>query len=160
MLPCPVSSLLRFLGLAVFLVAVAAALWWADLPLPAVIFVMALALLITWTIEWLSWRREQGSPADELHHRPAPLETAEAPSTPAGAAREAESGRSASGEDAAAGPREEGAREPEPVEQAASATAEEHPVVADAAQTPGKRKETSRTPGDEDVKPKAPRPAS
>ena len=61
-------SLLRFLGLAAFLVAVAAALWWADLPLPAVISVMALALLIAWTIEWLSWRREQGRPADEFRH--------------------------------------------------------------------------------------------
>ena len=92
-------SLLRFLGLAVFLVAVAAALWWADLPLPAVIFVMALALLIAWTIEWLSWRVEQGTPADELHQRPAPLETAEPPSTPAGAAPEVESGPSARGEE-------------------------------------------------------------
>ena len=92
-------SLLRFLGLAVFLVAVAAALWWADLPLPAVIFVMALALLIAWTIEWLSWRLEQGTSPDELHQRPAPLQTSESASTPAGAAPEAESARSARGEE-------------------------------------------------------------
>jgi hypothetical protein len=50
--------LLRFFALATFLVTVALALWLADLSRLVVGIVMAVALLLTWTVEWVAWREE------------------------------------------------------------------------------------------------------
>jgi outer membrane biosynthesis protein TonB len=51
-------SILRLLALAGFLLTVALALWLAELRPLLVILVMAVALLVAWTIEWLSWRQD------------------------------------------------------------------------------------------------------
>jgi hypothetical protein len=50
--------LLRFFALAAFLVTVALALWLAELPPLFVGIVMAVALLLAWTVEWVAWREE------------------------------------------------------------------------------------------------------
>jgi outer membrane biosynthesis protein TonB len=50
--------MLRLLALAGFLLTVALALWLAELRALLVILVMAVALLVAWTIEWLSWRQD------------------------------------------------------------------------------------------------------
>ena len=51
-------SIFRLLALAGFLLTVALALWLAELRPLWVIIVMAAALLVAWTIEWLSWRQD------------------------------------------------------------------------------------------------------
>jgi hypothetical protein len=51
-------SIFRLLALAGFLLTVALALWLAELRPLFVIIVMAAALLVAWTIEWLSWRQD------------------------------------------------------------------------------------------------------
>jgi outer membrane biosynthesis protein TonB len=51
--------LLRFAALAAFLVTVALALWLAELSALFVGIVMAVALLIAWTAEWVAWREER-----------------------------------------------------------------------------------------------------
>jgi hypothetical protein len=53
--PGPVD-LLRLAALALFLALVAVGLWLLDATWWAVILVMAGALLVAWTIEWLAWR--------------------------------------------------------------------------------------------------------
>ena len=50
--------LLRFFALAAFLVTVALALWLAELSRLFVGIVMAVALLLAWTVEWVAWREE------------------------------------------------------------------------------------------------------
>ena len=54
-MPGPVD-LLRLAALALFLALVAVGLWLLDATWWAVILVMAGALLVAWTIEWLAWR--------------------------------------------------------------------------------------------------------
>jgi outer membrane biosynthesis protein TonB len=56
-------SISRLLALAGFLLTVALALWLAELRPLLVIAVMAVALLVAWTIEWLSWRQDVLRPA-------------------------------------------------------------------------------------------------
>jgi outer membrane biosynthesis protein TonB len=51
-------SIFRLLALAGFLLTVALALWLAELRPLLVVLVMAAALLVAWTVEWLSWRQE------------------------------------------------------------------------------------------------------
>jgi outer membrane biosynthesis protein TonB len=51
-------SIFRLLALAGFLLTVALALWLAELRPLWVVVVMALALLVAWTVEWLSWRQD------------------------------------------------------------------------------------------------------
>ncbi len=51
-------SIFRLLALAGFLLTVALALWLAELRPLYVVLVMAAALLVAWTIEWLSWRQD------------------------------------------------------------------------------------------------------
>jgi len=51
-------SIFRLLALAGFLLTVALALWLAELRPLLVVIVMAVALLVAWTVEWLSWRRD------------------------------------------------------------------------------------------------------
>ncbi|MGH3042214.1 MAG: hypothetical protein ACRDNG_10855, partial [Gaiellaceae bacterium] len=51
-------SIFRLLALAGFLLTVALALWLAELRPLLVIVVMAVALLVAWAIEWLSWRQD------------------------------------------------------------------------------------------------------
>jgi hypothetical protein len=51
-------SIFRLLALAGFLLTVALALWLAELRPLFVVIVMALGLLLAWTVEWLSWRQE------------------------------------------------------------------------------------------------------
>ena len=51
-------SIFRLLALAGFLLTVALALWLAELRPLLVVVVMALALLVAWTVEWLSWRQD------------------------------------------------------------------------------------------------------
>jgi hypothetical protein len=51
-------SIFRLLALAGFLLTVALALWLAELRPLFVVIVMALALLLAWAVEWLSWRQE------------------------------------------------------------------------------------------------------
>ena len=51
-------SIFRLLALAGFLLTVALALWLAELRPLLVILVMAAALLVAWTVEWLSWRQD------------------------------------------------------------------------------------------------------
>jgi len=51
-------SIFRLLALAGFLLTVALALWLAELRPLLVVIVMAAALLLAWTVEWLSWRRD------------------------------------------------------------------------------------------------------
>ena len=51
-------SIFRLLALAGFLLTVALALWLAELRPLLVVVVMAAALLVAWTIEWLSWRQD------------------------------------------------------------------------------------------------------
>ena len=51
-------SIFRLLALAGFLLTVALALWLAELRPLLVIIVMAVALLVAWAIEWLSWRQD------------------------------------------------------------------------------------------------------
>jgi hypothetical protein len=51
-------SIFRLLALAGFLLTVALALWLAELRPLLVIIVMGAALLVAWTIEWLSWRQD------------------------------------------------------------------------------------------------------
>jgi outer membrane biosynthesis protein TonB len=53
--PGPVD-LLRLAALALFLALVAVGLWLLDATWWAVVLVMAGALLVAWTIEWLAWR--------------------------------------------------------------------------------------------------------
>ena len=82
-------SIYRLLALAGFLLTVALALWLAELRPLLVIVVMAAALLIAWTIEWLSWRQDvirlatEGVVAEEEAVLPAPPPPAfaEAPPT-------------------------------------------------------------------------------
>jgi hypothetical protein len=77
--PGPVD-LLRLAALALFLALVAVGLWLLDATWWAVILVMAGALLVAWTIEWLAWRGPR-PPAlvremsDQASPDPAPLET-------------------------------------------------------------------------------------
>ncbi|HXV35199.1 MAG TPA: hypothetical protein VD769_14420 [Gaiellaceae bacterium] len=52
-------SIFRLLALAGFLLTVALALWLAELRPLLVIVVMGIALLVAWTVEWLSWRQDQ-----------------------------------------------------------------------------------------------------
>jgi outer membrane biosynthesis protein TonB len=52
-------SIFRLLALAGFLLTVALALWLAELRPLLVIIVMGVALLVAWTVEWLSWRQDQ-----------------------------------------------------------------------------------------------------
>jgi hypothetical protein len=59
----------REAALALFLIAVALGLWLADVRPLAVVGVMALALVVAWLIEWVSWREDQlqaGPPAREM----------------------------------------------------------------------------------------------
>ncbi|HXV56814.1 MAG TPA: hypothetical protein VD704_03010 [Gaiellaceae bacterium] len=56
-------SIFRLLALAGFLLTVALALWLAEVRPLVVVVVMALALLVAWTVEWLSWRQELPRPA-------------------------------------------------------------------------------------------------
>ena len=51
-------SIFRLLALAGFLLTVAFALWLAELRPLVVVLVMALALLVAWIVEWLSWRQD------------------------------------------------------------------------------------------------------
>jgi hypothetical protein len=51
-------SIFRLLALAGFLLTVALALWLAELRPLLVIIVMAVALLVAWAVEWLSWRQD------------------------------------------------------------------------------------------------------
>ena len=51
-------SIFRLLALAGFLLTVALALWLAELRPLLVLLVMAAALLVAWTVEWLSWRQD------------------------------------------------------------------------------------------------------
>jgi hypothetical protein len=51
-------SIFRLLALAGFLLTVALALWLAELRPLVVIIVMAAALAVAWTVEWLSWRQD------------------------------------------------------------------------------------------------------
>jgi hypothetical protein len=51
-------SIFRLLALAGFLLTVALALWLAEVRPLLVIVVMALALGVAWSVEWLSWRQE------------------------------------------------------------------------------------------------------
>lgn len=66
-------SIFRLLALAGFLLTVALALWLAEVRPLVVIVVMALALAVAWTVEWLSWRQELLQPAAD---GPAPAEEA------------------------------------------------------------------------------------
>jgi len=69
-------SIFRLLALAGFLLTVALALWLAELRPLLVIIVMAVALLVAWAIEWLSWRQDvarlaaEGAELDEACDRP------------------------------------------------------------------------------------------
>ena len=51
-------SIFRLLALAGFLLTVALALWLAELRPLLVVLVMAAALIVAWTVEWLSWRQD------------------------------------------------------------------------------------------------------
>jgi outer membrane biosynthesis protein TonB len=51
-------SIFRLFALAGFLLTVALALWLAELRPLVVVVVMAIALLVAWTVEWLSWRQD------------------------------------------------------------------------------------------------------
>jgi hypothetical protein len=51
-------SIFRLLALAGFLLTVALALWLAELRPLIVVIVMGIALLVAWTVEWLSWRQD------------------------------------------------------------------------------------------------------
>ena len=51
-------AIFRLLALAGFLLTVALALWLAEVRPLVVIIVMALALGVAWSVEWLSWRQE------------------------------------------------------------------------------------------------------
>jgi hypothetical protein len=51
-------SIFRLPALAGFLLTVALALWLAELRPFLVVLVMAAALLVAWTVEWLSWRQD------------------------------------------------------------------------------------------------------
>jgi hypothetical protein len=51
-------SIFRLLALAGFLLTVALALWLAEVRPLLVIIVMALALGVAWSVEWLSWSQE------------------------------------------------------------------------------------------------------
>lgn len=59
-MPGPVD-LLRLVALAVFLALVAVGLWLLEAAWWVVILVMAGALLVAWTIEWLAWRAPRGA---------------------------------------------------------------------------------------------------
>jgi hypothetical protein len=65
-------SIFRVLALAGFLLTVGLALWLAEVRPLLVIIVMALALGVAWSVEWLSWRQEvpqevvvEGAPEEE-----------------------------------------------------------------------------------------------
>ena len=58
-------SILRLLALAGFLLTVALALWLAEVRPLVVALVMVAGLLVAWTVEWLSWRRDLLRPAGE-----------------------------------------------------------------------------------------------
>jgi hypothetical protein len=65
--------ILRLLALAGFLLTVALALWLTELRPLLVIIVMGVALLVAWTIGWLSWRQEmlrRGAEAVEVDEAP------------------------------------------------------------------------------------------
>lgn len=51
-------SIFRLLALAGFLLTVALALWLAELRPLLVVIVMGVALVVAWTVEWLSWRQD------------------------------------------------------------------------------------------------------
>jgi outer membrane biosynthesis protein TonB len=51
-------SIFRLLALAGFLLTVALALWLAEVRPLLVVVVMAIALLVAWTVEWLSWHQD------------------------------------------------------------------------------------------------------
>ena len=59
-------SIFRLLALAGFLLTVALALWLAELRPLFVVIVMALALLLAWAVEWLSWRQELVHPVAQV----------------------------------------------------------------------------------------------
>jgi outer membrane biosynthesis protein TonB len=77
--------LLRFAALAAFLVTVALALWLAELSPLFVGIVMAVALLIAWTAEWVAWREERRSREVSEGEAPAAAETEAAAEVEAGA---------------------------------------------------------------------------
>ena len=58
-------SILRLFALAGFLLTVALAIWLAELRPLYGILVMAVGLLVAWTIEWLGWGREPLRPSTE-----------------------------------------------------------------------------------------------
>jgi hypothetical protein len=64
-------SIIRLAALLIFIGLVALGLWLLDVAWWVVPPVMALALLIAWTIEWLAWREGNGKPIS-----PATLQTA------------------------------------------------------------------------------------
>ncbi len=59
-------SIFRLLALAGFLLTVALALWLAELRPLFVVIVMAIALLLAWAVEWLSWRQELVHPVAQV----------------------------------------------------------------------------------------------
>jgi outer membrane biosynthesis protein TonB len=76
--------LLRFFALAAFLVTVALALWLAELSRLFVGIVMAVALLLAWTVEWVAWREEHRL-REVLEESEAAVETEAAAEVEAGA---------------------------------------------------------------------------
>ena len=100
-------SIFRLLALAGFLLTVALALWLAELRPLLVVLVMAAALLVAWTVEWLAWHRDLerlageageiregeialplapsgfGSPASEAADHAAPPPSTQSPDEPA-----------------------------------------------------------------------------
>jgi hypothetical protein len=84
-------SIFRLLALAGFLLTVALALWLAELRPLLVIIVMGVALLVAWTVEWLSWRQDllrRSAEAVEVEEEPAfvPVSPAAPPVTTPSAA--------------------------------------------------------------------------
>ena len=78
-------SIFRLLALAGFLLTVALALWLAELRPLLVIVVMGIALLVAWTVEWLSWRQDQlrrTGDAVEVEEEPAVVPVPLAPVVP------------------------------------------------------------------------------
>ena len=65
-------AIFRLLALAGFLLTVALALWLAEVRPLVVIIVMALALGVAWSVEWLSWRQEV--PREVVVEAAAPVE--------------------------------------------------------------------------------------
>ena len=135
-------SIFRLLALAGFLLTVALALWLAEVRPLLVVVVMAAALLVVWTVEWLSWRQDvvrlaaQGAEAAEIVMRLVPPAPGAPTPEPAGAEIDTTPASTsvASVEDAAA---EEVAPEPPPRE------APSEPLETPLAESPSEPEETA-----------------